>query len=195
MEIWKGIKEYPRYEVSNLGRIRTDGIKIKEWDSSINKYITIRLTNECHSKFYLVHILVIEAFIDRPDYECEVNHKDCIKSNNKLDNLEYSTKLENMIHAKENGRMKKRSGKDSHMYGTNLSEETKAEMKASHNKNGDHPNYILSDSQVFEIKKRRCEGEKILVLANEFNQTKANISLICSGKRRSNIAPEYTMKS
>lgn len=77
--------------------------------------------------------------------------------------------------------------------GRSLPGETKDKMKAAHNADGNHPNYVLTDDQVFTIKKRRFEGEQLITLANEFNQTVANVSLIC-GKRIANIAPEYTIK-
>lgn len=195
MEIWKIIKDYPKYEVSNLGRIRINGYRIREWDLNLNKYIHIRLMEGKRSKTKPVHILVIEAFIDRPDYDCEVNHKDCNKSNNCLDNLEYTTHAENMEHARLNGKLDflNRKGSEHPLYGINISEEVKVKMKASHNRTGKHPNYVLTDSQVHEIKKRRFNGSDMKSLSIEFKQTITNISLICSGKRRSNIAPEYTI--
>lgn len=58
---------------------------------------------------------------------------------------------------------------------------------------GEHANYVLTDIQVAEIKRRRHEGEALADLANEYNQTVANLSLICRGLRRGRIAPEYTM--
>lgn len=194
MEIWKPIKYFPGYEVSSFGRFKAHN-KIRKWDYSLNKYITVRITNNSASINKYLHVLVIEAFIQRPEYPCEVNHKDCNKSNNCIENLEYLTHEENMEHARFNGQMdyKTLKGSEHPLYGTTLKEETKSRMKASHNKNGKHPNYVLTDSQVYEIKKRRFEGSEMEVLAIEFKQTVANISFICSGKRRAKIAPEYTI--
>jgi hypothetical protein len=193
METWKKIKDYPNYEVSDLGRFRKIGGKTLSWDSAPNKYITVRINNGNGRKMRLVHILIIEAFIDRPDYPCEVNHKDCNKANNRLDNLEYITHKENIKHAIRNGRMKFKKGIESPLYGRNISIEVKAKMREAHNKNGNHPNYKLTDSQVLDLKKRRFNGEALIVLAYVFKQTTANISAICTGKRRSNIGHEYTI--
>jgi hypothetical protein len=196
MEIWKAVKDYPRYEVSSLGRFRKDGTKIRKWDYSSDKYLIVRLRNEHGYINKAIHVLVIEAFIKRPNYKCEVNHKDCNRSNNCIENLEYVTHKQNLEHAEFNGRMdyRHRTGKDHPSYGKTLPSEVINNMRAAHNKNGDHPNYVLTDSQVCNIKQRRFNGESIESLAIEFNQSKANISLICKGKRRSKIAPEYTMK-
>jgi hypothetical protein len=196
IEHWEIIKDYPRYEVSNLGRIRVDGYDIKEWPTTVNKYIHIRISNSTGSKTRSVHSLVMEAFIYKFDPTNEINHRDCNKSNNNLENLEYVTHKKNMDHATANGLLdhRYRRGKDPHNFGIPISEEAKAKMKASHNADGNHPNYVLTDDQVYIIKKRRFEGEPLITLANEFEQTKTNISLICTGQRRANIAPEYTVK-
>ncbi len=54
-------------------------------------------------KHYRIHRLVAEAFIENPDGKATVNHKDGIKANNNVANLEWNTHQENMEHAFENG--------------------------------------------------------------------------------------------
>lgn len=58
----------------------------------------------------MVHKLVMAAFVGPVPSGHEVNHKDGIKSNNCLDNLEYLTPPENVQHAFRTGLMPSRKG-------------------------------------------------------------------------------------
>lgn len=113
-EIWKDIKDYEGlYQVSNLGRvrsldkivIRTDGKnrhqkgKILKLQISKYGYNVITLWNNNVSKQFKVHRLVAMAFIPNPNNLPQVNHIDEDKLNNKIDNLEWCTALENNRHS------------------------------------------------------------------------------------------------
>ena len=63
-------------------------------------------------KFQYIHRLVAEYFLDNPENKPQVNHIDGDKLNNHIDNLEYSTAKENMVHAGKTGLISyKQSGK------------------------------------------------------------------------------------
>lgn len=118
-EIWKPIKGYEGlYEVSNLGRVKALERKkncnrgygvIKEHFLKPNNhgtcgYYRVPLTNREHiRKYYLVHRLVAENFIENPKNLPQINHKDGNKENNAVDNLEWCTVSFNIKHAYETG--------------------------------------------------------------------------------------------
>jgi len=123
-EIWKPIKEYQGYyEVSNLGRVRSITRKIERTTpNNPNKkalytykgkltpfwitkkgYCRCTLNINGIKKNHLVHQLVARAFIDNPENKKQINHINCVKTDNTVKNLEWVTNYENYLHAVENG--------------------------------------------------------------------------------------------
>jgi hypothetical protein len=72
---------------------------------SINRkgYYRIGLRKQGTRKYFTVHRLVALTFINNPDNKPEVNHIDCNKLNNNVENLEWVYPSENMQHAKRHG--------------------------------------------------------------------------------------------
>jgi hypothetical protein len=101
-EIWKTIENFEDYEVSSLGRIRSNKFnKAKILKQPINDggYKRITLKNKLGKITSLrVHRLVAKAFIPNPLKKDTVNHKDKNKENNNKNNLEWNTSLENITH-------------------------------------------------------------------------------------------------
>jgi hypothetical protein len=64
-----------------------------------NRYLRIRLGVLGKNRTYAIHRLVAEAFIPNPDNKPQVNHLDGNRINNRAENLEWVTQLENNIHA------------------------------------------------------------------------------------------------
>lgn len=101
-EEWRFIKDYPKYEVSNLGRIRRNGTTIFTGSKDIAGYIRICLTNNEKNRKFNVHRLVAEAFIPNPENKPQVNHLGA-KDDNRVCMLEWATAQENSLHgAKKN---------------------------------------------------------------------------------------------
>lgn len=97
MEIWKPIVGYEGvYEVSDLGRVR--GVKRNNILSPgyTGKYLLVVLCKNCEKETRLVHRLVATAFCERQAGQCEVNHINEVKTDNRAENLEWCTRLDNI---------------------------------------------------------------------------------------------------
>lgn len=108
-EIWKDT-EYPGYQVSNLGRVKSvcrrnslgrlipEKIKVAHLNTSGYKQVNIWINRKGNNKF--IHRLVAQAFIPNPHNWPEVNHKNGDKLDNNINNLEWSTRKANLAHAR-----------------------------------------------------------------------------------------------
>lgn len=111
-EIWKNIDGYEGiYQVSNLGRVRsldrrvwnyTKKGRILKSHSNGHGYQNVSLYNENKiEKHAYIHILVAKAFIPNPNNYEQVNHKDFNKANNNVENLEWVSRKQNMLHYRQ----------------------------------------------------------------------------------------------
>lgn len=112
--IWKPIPGYPRYEVSDTGKV-FDTHTQELVKPKINNCGYLRVGTRKNRVF--VHRLVALAFIPNPLNKPCVNHIDGVKTNNHASNLEWVTYSENINHAYKNGLEKKILGKDHPQYG------------------------------------------------------------------------------
>ena len=106
-EIWTDIvlDEYRnKYQISNYGRVKlkSNGI-IKKQHINGNGYFVVSLSNGSGKKKVLVHRLVAIHFIKNPNNYPIINHKNGIKTDNYVENLEWCTNKMNVEHAWKNG--------------------------------------------------------------------------------------------
>jgi hypothetical protein len=106
-ETWKDIEGYEgHYQVSNWGRIKSlkrkyNGCLIMKPYTFKNKYPTLPLSKNGKSKSHAIHRIVALHFVPNIKNKPEINHKDCNKTNNYANNLEWCTRKENKAHARK----------------------------------------------------------------------------------------------
>ena len=115
-EVWKDVVGYEGlYQVSNLGHIRsldhyvahhTAGMALRKGrvlkPAFDGHYLSIGLSKDNKAKSTRIHRIVAEAFLPNPDKLSDVDHIDCDKTNNRVDNLRWCSHADNMHFAKEN---------------------------------------------------------------------------------------------
>lgn len=118
METWKDIKGYEgKYQISDQGNVRSKDRYVNGRDNSIRKlkgkplkkfvlnsggYEACTLCKNGKMGIKLIHQLVANAFIPNHENKPQINHIDCNKLNNNINNLERCTPSENMQHAIKN---------------------------------------------------------------------------------------------
>jgi len=113
-EVWRDIPSFEGfYQVSNFGRVKSldrtleskNGRK-RLYVGKIHKpkimtwgYAYVSFYRNGKYKNYSIHRLVAESFLENPLNKQQVNHKDGIKTNNDVNNLEFVTQSENIKHS------------------------------------------------------------------------------------------------
>lgn len=97
-EEWATIPGHPHYLVSNHGRVWAERRQrsaggLKKLTKESNGYLCCNLGRGNH---FRVHTLVLLAFVGVPGYQQEALHGDGCRTNNRLENLRWGTRKENM---------------------------------------------------------------------------------------------------
>ena len=124
MEVWKDVLGYEGiYQVSNLGRvkrisknhlcnIRYQGeYYLKPLDNG-KGYYRMKLSDKGISKRVMLHRIIAEAFIPNLENKKVINHINCDRKDNRIENLEWTTQSENCLHAVRLGRWTQGRKKD-----------------------------------------------------------------------------------
>lgn len=105
-EVWKTIKDHDGYECNVLGEIRNKntGHVLKPQHDSCGGYSMVNVRhNDGYFHTVRVHVLIAETFLGPRPIGYDVEHIDTNKKNNRLDNLEYCTRSENVKRAYQKG--------------------------------------------------------------------------------------------
>jgi hypothetical protein len=165
-EIFKQVKNYPAYRISNLGRLQSrwrrgsfyNGFKcVDRWKDLNGKpdekgYLQVILCNTSGRKTIRIHKIVAEAFLGlRPKDKPCVRHLDNNKLNNSVSNLTYGTYKENEDDKIRHGTWNLRNG-----------------------------GAKLTPLQVNEIRVKLANGAKQNTLATEYDVSRPTITRIAN---------------
>jgi hypothetical protein len=163
IEIWKTIDDYPDYQASTFGNIRSIDKTVERIDGRSMRikgrilkpeisnagYFLVSVVKERRSYKKTIHRLIAKTFIKNTKNDKEVNHKDGNKLNNILVNLEWISPKENIQHAIKNGKFKIQ---------------------------GEFANFAkLKEKDVYEIVDKLRHGVKYKIISKKYNISKTQI--------------------
>lgn len=103
--VW--IKGYEgKYKIYDDGRVQSfckGGAKFRKASDNGHGYLVVAFRKDGKTKTVSVHAMVAKHFVPGWKPGLQVNHKNCIKTDNRAENLEWVTVQENLRHARVNG--------------------------------------------------------------------------------------------
>lgn len=168
-EIWRDVAGYEGiYQVSNMGRVKSLhwlGGRLIKPSSNKKGYLSVGLSKNNVMKNNKVHVLVARAFLLNPENKPIVHHRDGNRKNNRLENLEWATHIENQQYSIQMGTKKYLSGHE-------------------------NPNAKLTPEQVRYIRKHYIKGHPEFnanALAIKFNVGQTTIYSVIHYKTYKNV--------
>lgn len=171
MVMWKIIPEFPEYEVSDQGDVRrriaaqgtSSGKLLKPYDNG-NGYLKVQLVNRDVKKRATVHRLVLQTFCGpAPRGKTDCAHLNGIRSDNRLSNLKWKSRAENMLDAK--------------IHGTSAMGERNGHAK-------------LTQQDVLEMRNLRKNGKTFQSIADTYSVSRSAASDAIKGKNWGHIVCE-----
>lgn len=166
-ENWSGIEGYEKYSINELGEVRSRfSNRILKHQVDGKGYPMVFLYNSQGCKMKTIHRLLAVAFIPNPENKPDINHKNGVKTDFSLSNLEWCTKSENMNHAYANdliGDLHTVKGENHHLS-------------------------KLKEKDVIDIRRAHAEGAKIRPLARMYNVDRVAIQCIVKRKTWKHVA-------
>ena len=158
-----------KYLVTKDGRVYSErrNIFLKTFDNGTG-YIKLRISIDSKTYNKYLHRMVAEVYIPNPDNKPEVNHKNGIKADCSVDNLEWNTKAENIRHAHDNGL-----------------------MANCGNKGEFNINSKVTETDVLEIYKLKDSGVQRKDIAKRFPITYNQIGVIVRGDSWSDLYKQH----
>jgi hypothetical protein len=166
-EVWRDVKDFEGlYQVSNIGNVKrlvSERVFAERLiGRSIDKdgYVKRILSRKGKNYNFREHRLVASAFIENPQNKATINHINGIRDDNRVENLEWNTNLENKQHAVSSGL-------------TNL-------------KGVNHPRCKLTEQQVLEIRQIGF-SQTATAVSKKFNVSRITVSRILKNKNWNHI--------
>jgi hypothetical protein len=167
VEAWRPVEGFPGYDVSNQGRVRSSWRRGRPPGSSpvhtmalkISRgYARVGLMRNGKVEMQSVHRLVLTAFVGPCPQGCEACHGNGNRLDNRLENLRWGTRVENMSDRDRHGR-------------------------TAHQKGERHGCSKLTEKDVAEIIRLCQSGRSRTAVARDFGVSQSHVSSIVLGKR------------
>lgn len=159
-EIWKTVLDSNKYEVSNFGRIRSIKRKGVKKSKILAQYLFHGYPSiTINKKSKRMHRIVMEAFFGKS--KLHINHINGIKTDNRIENLEYVTQKQNNQHAIITGLI--------------------------NNRGENHGMSKLTNNQIVVIREAISMGYLSKDIAKYFKMSKGSISMIKNRKHYNSV--------